>query len=139
VPIPKYDTAGRQHGYWAAGDVMQVDPFTLGRPGSVDHEPVSGVDQAELVQRVLRGKEHLSSLREDYLKRLAGELKLGYHRLRSGRTLTNLLLSPEFAVRRVVDTDLRWLSGTLALLALVSSYLPPSFARRIFRINEGSP
>ncbi|MDH3317428.1 MAG: hypothetical protein OER43_16885 [Gammaproteobacteria bacterium] len=136
VPIPKYDTSGRQQGYWAADEVMQIDPFTLGRPGSVENESMSGVDRAELVQRVLTGKEHLSSLREAYLQRLAGELKLRYHRLQSGKSLKKLLLNPEFALRRVVDTDLRWVFATLALLALVSIYLLPISAKRNSRTNK---
>ncbi len=136
VPIPKYDTSGRQLGYWAAGDVMQVDPFSLGRPGSVENESMVGVDRAELVQRVLAGKEHFSSLREAYLQRLAGELKLRYHRLESRKRLTKLLLNPEFALRRMVDTDLRWVSGTLALLALVSTYLVPISGRKTSRMKK---
>jgi mxaL protein len=136
VPIPKYDTSGRQNGYWAANDVMQVDPFTLGRPGSVENESMSGVDRAELVQRVLRGNEHLSSLREAYLKRLAGELRLRYHRLESERGLRKLLLKSELAVRRVAETDLGWVAASLALLALVCTYLVPSHLRRSPRISK---
>lgn len=136
VPIPKYDTGGRQHGYWAANEVMQVDPFTLGRPGSVENESMSGVDRAELVQRVLAGNEHLSSLREAYLKRLAGELRLRYHRLESEKGLSNLLLESEFAVRRVAETDLAWISASLALLALVLTYLLPIYPRRSPRVHK---
>ncbi len=136
VPIPRYDASGRQQGYWAADEVMQVDPFSLGRPSSVENESMSGVDRAELVQRVLKGKEHLSSLREAYLQRLADELKLRYHRLESAKSLTKLLLKPEFAVRRVADTDLRWVSATLALLALVSTYLAPISGRRNSRMEK---
>lgn len=134
-PIPKYDISGRQLGYWAAGDVMQVDPFSLGRPGSVENESMVGVDRAELVQRVLAGKEHLSSLREAYLKRLADELKLRYHRLESEESLTKLLLKSEFAIRKPADADLRFVTGALALLALVAAYLLPVFGRRKSRIE----
>lgn len=130
VPIPKFDTGGRQQGYWAANEVMQVDPFTIGRPGSVDSESMTGVDRTDLVKRVLSGREHLSSLREAYLQRLADELQLRYHRLESDKSLTKVLLNPEFAIRRVADTDLRWVFGTLALLALVTTYLIPVFPRR---------
>ena len=130
VPIPKFDTGGRQQGYWAANEVMQVDPFTIGRPGSVESESMTGVDRTDLVKRVLSGREHLSSLRETYLRRLADELQLRYHRLESEQSLKKVLLNPEFAIRRVADTDLRRMFAALALLALAATYLIPVFQRR---------
>ena len=116
--IPKFDPQGRFQGYWAADEVMQVDSFTQGRAGSVGGEQMVGVSPNEYAS----GQEHLSALREPYLRQLAGELKLRYHRLEAYDALFELMVAPEFAVRESVRTDLRWLFALSALLILLGVY-----------------
>lgn len=122
-PIPKYDTAGRQLGYWAANDVMQVDAYSLGRPSSVAQEQMAGVDRSDLVAQVLEGTEHLSSLRESYLEQLAVQLRLRYQRLEEPDDLDTLLKDSDFAEKKTATTDISWVPGALALAVLLSVYV----------------
>ena len=126
VPIPKLDSSGNQRGFWNADEVLQIDPFTLGRSTSVPGESMIGVDQSVLLERLAGGTKHLSSLREAYLGQLARELQLAYRRIQAPRELSELLVSPQFAVRREAQTDLRWVAGLGALIALAAVYLWPA-------------
>jgi len=129
VPIPKLAADGGRIGYWAAADVLQVDPYTLGRSGSVSEESMVGVEPSIVTQRIAVGTEHLSSLRERYLETLARELRLFYRRIGAAADMSDLLLARELATTRVAATDLRWLAALLALVALVATHLLPAGAQ----------
>jgi mxaL protein len=100
-PIPKTDDNGADNGYWTAESVAQ-DPSL---PPGTSHE-------------------HLSELREDYLRRLASQLGLGYQRLGSQTALTRALLDGRCAHRAWTPTDIRWLPALLALVLLVWRHAP---------------
>jgi len=92
-PIPKTDPSGLPLGEWGADEVLQVDPRSLGRGGSVAGEQM--VEPEDLTVKPLPGaapgSEHLSSLREGYLELLASEQGLLYRRLASDRSLVAAL------------------------------------------------
>ena len=75
VPIPFQDPDGRPHGFWSAEQVLQVDPYSLPRAaGTEDHLVITGeAGAADLRAAGTPGREHLSSLRADYLQLLASE------------------------------------------------------------------
>lgn len=127
MPIPKTDPSGRPLGFWAADEVMQTDPQSRGRSGSVGGEAMVE-DGAAAVPEALRagraGAEHLSSLREGYLKLLAGELGLGYLRLDGAQGLSRALTDSAFARPVPARADLRVALGLLALGLLVWPYRP---------------
>jgi mxaL protein len=136
MPIPKLDDNGRLLGYWQPHEVMQVDSYSLGRGGaSGDGEAMAGVDSGDLAQRIRTGSEHLSSLRETYLQQLAHETGLHYHRLHDGAALAAALSAPDLAHYEAAATDIRWLPAALALLLLLSLYLP----RPKLRLSGGKP
>ena len=62
APIPRLDPQGRRVGTWRATDVPQVDPRSADAATGVLPRPVVGATP---------GREHLSALREDYLRLLA--------------------------------------------------------------------
>ena len=65
LPIPRQDPSGRPIGTWGAGDVLQVDPRSLGRGGSQGGERM--VEEGGTVAPMpgaTPGREHLSALRE---------------------------------------------------------------------------
>jgi mxaL protein len=132
APIPKLDDEGNLDGYWAADEVQQVDTASLGRTAA-DGTTVKlvGVDvsKTELQQRIAAGSEHLSALREDYLKRLADETKLAYFRLEQPQDLVQRLLAGDFAEYPQVASEVRWLYGVLALLLLLSILLLDQWRR----------
>ena len=79
-PIPRYDERGREKGFYGEADVTQENRF--GPPPS-DAESREGYNprNAPFGAAAARGTEHLSSVREPYLKRLAGTTGLAYAHL----------------------------------------------------------
>jgi mxaL protein len=131
VPIPKFDLDGRRLGYWGADEVTQTDPSSRGRAGS----SVAGerYAEAEAVKPPpgwpAGGNEHLTQLRESYLRLRGDELGFDYLRLDSvadgARALAGRMQAPPLA--RVVPSSvpLRPAFGLLGLLALTWAYAVP--------------
>ena len=132
LPIPKLDPQGKSLGYWGAEDVMQVDELSLGRGTSVS-EGYAGTDARSVQARIDSGTEHLSALRESYLRSLANGMQLHYRRIASAGDLQSALRHRDFANELVSMTDMRpWLAGVAALL-VAGSYLVPASRRRVYR------
>ena len=129
LPIPKLDPQGKSLGYWGAEDVMQVDEWSLGRGTSVS-ESYAGTDGGSTQDRIEAGTEHLSALREPYLRSLAIGLGLHYRRVGSAGDLGSALRHPEFANEVETITDLRPLLAGVAALLLAGSYVAPAKRRR---------
>lgn len=122
-PIPKVDPSGRALGFWGADEVAQSDVYSAGRGTSVREKFVEEDKPASALPGATPGSEHLSSLREGYLRLLANEQGLGYHRLLDGDTLTQALTAPALARPVRAQADLRpWLAG-LALCLLLARHL----------------
>jgi len=117
-PIPKFDMDGKPLGYWAAEEVAQL---SVPPPGIGNLDPK---DREAAALHIRGGTEHLSSLKEAHLKRLAAETGLHYLRLAAPRVLAEALRKPEFARTRPVPTDLRWLLAAVALVATAAAYAP---------------
>ena len=124
LPIPKFDPQGRNLGHWGADEVIQVDEFSLGRPTSVP-ESYAGDETGDVEARIAAGTEHLSMLREGYLRSLASELRLHYRRVGDTGDLKQALQHPELANDTEVSRDLRPLLAGMAALLLAGSYLLP--------------
>jgi mxaL protein len=124
-PIPKSDPQGRPLGYWGADEVMQVDPRELGRGASVGGEKMTEDPGASAppLPGATPGSEHLSSLREAYLRLLAQETGLAYLRLGDEHELVAALTAPALARPVDADADLRFVPALLALLALLARHL----------------
>ena len=116
-PIPKSDGAGRPLGFWSADDVPQTSPHRPNRDlNGRDEVPATALGAT-------LGSEHLSSLREGYLRLLANENGLMFARVR-GDEISAALRAP--ALSRPVKTavDLRHALAALALLLLLVQRLP---------------
>ena len=125
LPIPKVDPLGRPLGDWDAAEVLQVDPRSLGRGGSVGGEQMVEPDEKEVaaLPGASPGSEHLSSLREGYLRLLAGETGVGYLRLSDGPALAAAWLGrggPRLAKLAPAVLDLRPAFAALAGLLLLA-------------------
>lgn len=118
VPIPKFDMEGNDLGVWDEEEVRQLS-IPASSAGNADEQM-----RAEAAQRLKRGTEHLSSLKESHLRELASEAGIAYSRLTTPESLVQALQRPELARSRPVDTDLRWALAGIALLALALCYLP---------------
>lgn len=124
--IPKTDPLGRPLGPWTETDVLQFDPRSQGRSGSVDGERLveQNDDAAAPAAPVAAlgatpGSEHLSSLRESYLELLAVEAGLGYHRMVDAAGLAAAMQTPALTKPVPVRADARVPLAGLAVLLLL--------------------
>ena len=128
-PIPKSDAEGRTLGTWGADEVLQTDPRSRGRGASVGGEQMSDdaapADAAPL--GATPGAEHLSALKEGYLRLLAGEQGLQFARLAEPRALAHALTDARLSRPMAARLDLRPLLAALALALLVARWLPWPF------------
>ena len=124
-PIPKFDPSGRPLGPWAADEVLQTDPRSQGRGGSVGGEAMVEQDSAPPAVGLgaTPGSEHLSGLREPYLQLLASEGGFAYHRLRTAEGLLQALRARALARPVTVHSDARVALAALALALLLVPYL----------------
>ena len=126
-PIPKSDPSGRPLGFWQADEVAQTDLYGRGRGASVTGESMTE-DAAAAPAPALGatpGSEHLSALREPYLRLLGRERGLGFVRLDSPEALTAALTAPSLAKPTPVRADARIALACLALGLLLARYAGP--------------
>jgi mxaL protein len=132
VPIPKFDANGEQIGVYSEDDVPHRSTFGQ---SNLDPSQIEGYDarNAPFGSRKVAGREHLAVLHEAYLQKLAGEAGLGYVRLKDLQSLQTALQTPEFAMLKNVQTDVRWQAALAALMLLSAVYLPNpgKFIRRL--------
>lgn len=123
APIPKFDESGQQIGFWEAGDVPHRSTFGLPEdPGGVEgYHPRN----APWGHGGETGTEHLSSLHEEYLQRIASDAGFAYHRLRSAADFSRRLQRGDFAETQSVPVTVDFIPAGLALLALAGLYLVP--------------
>lgn len=128
-PIPRYDDRGRETGFYGAGDVQQENRFG---PPPADAERREGYNprNAPFGAAAASGTEHLSSVRESYLRTLAGETGLTYARLDGPIGLRAALMGA--ATPRPVPGrfDPRPVLGAAALLLLLATFLVPLLRSR---------
>lgn len=124
VPIPKLDSTGKQRGFWQPDDVMQVDRVSLGNRGSsVSGASLTQAERAALQQRIARGTEHLSSIKEDYLRSLSSGLQLVYTRTQSADSLREVMEHTDLARYEAAAYPLRHALAVIALALLLATYL----------------
>ena len=105
-PIPRTDADGRPIGLWHADEVVQRDVQTAGHAAVATHE-------------------HLSEVREPYLRNLAREVGFEYLHMNSLDSIREAMLHPRFAEQRRAPTDFAWLAAVAALLTLVFGFARP--------------
>jgi mxaL protein len=145
-PIPKFGEDGKRLGVYAMDEVLQRSTFGL---SELPPEQVEGYHarNAPFGKAPEGGSEHLSALREDYLRQLAEQAGLGYHRLESAEALITRLQQPGSGHQAATETDIRPLPAALAWLLVVVAYasrLPPlrgffrQFSAKVDPVWEGA-
>lgn len=132
-PIPKFDPSGRPLGFWSADDVTQTDAHTQSRGGSVAGERLVDDGLASAAAPGLGatpGQEHLSGLREPYLRLLATEGGFAYLRLTDPHELSAALRTRALARPVVARVDGRVALALLALALLLWLEVAPWWERR---------
>ena len=134
--IPKYDEDGTQIGFYTAEDVPQGTTFGLPE----DPSKIEGYvpRNAPWGNQSRVGNEHLSSVKEEYLKSLAEPSKLHYHHLQNANQLYQALTHDQFSQRHIRQTDLSFIPASFALLLLFFAYLPERVGRRRQFSNDNS-
>jgi len=124
APIPKFDEDGYEIGVWSESEVDQVNRLDVRHLGS-NPRHVQADDEGGAPRT-----EHLSSVREDYLRELAQETGLGYRHLDRVDTLAPALMEHAHLRREPGRLDLTWPLAALAWLLLAGAYLWPLLARK---------
>jgi mxaL protein len=124
-PIPRYNDRGREIGFYGAGDVQQENRFG---PPPADAESREGYNprNAPFGGAAATGAEHLSSVREPYLKKLAGETGLAYAHLDGPGGLSVPLLAAATPRPLPGRLDLRPFLGGAALALVLAVFLLPT-------------
>jgi mxaL protein len=89
-PIPKYDDAGNEIGFYGEHDVLQESRFGLPPPDAVNR-PGYNPRNSPFGDVQVDNNEHLSSVREPYLKSLAQNTGLAYTHLTEAPELLEAL------------------------------------------------
>ena len=118
-PIPYLDENGEVAGFWGRDEVMQVDRFSVGRPSTQGAEAMAGIDSSDVEERIARGAEHLSSLRESYLQQLAAETGLDYLRTTTPEAFAAAVLDRRYAMEQTVESNVAFIAAALGLLCLL--------------------
>ena len=110
-PIPKFDKQGEQQGNWAAEDVMQVDSFTASQ------------NAREGLENSISGTEHLSALKEDYLREIAADTGLQYRQIGNAREFSSALMDKSLGIPDLQLTKFSWLLALTGLVFVLVSLL----------------
>ncbi|GEP10328.1 vWA domain-containing protein [Methylobacterium gnaphalii] len=122
--IPKFDDRGRETGFYGETDVQQENRFG---PPPADAESREGYNprNAPFGSVAAKGNEHLSSVREAYLKSLAGAAGLTYAHLDGPGGLLHPLMSAATPRPLPGSLDLRPFLGSAALALLIAVFAAP--------------
>ncbi|WP_233384144.1 vWA domain-containing protein [Methylobacterium sp. C25] len=134
--IPKFDDRGRETGFYGETDVQQENRFG---PPPADAESRPGYEprNAPFGATAAHGTEHLSSVREPYLRKLAGETGLAYAHLEGPGGLFAPVMQAATPRPMPGSFDLRPLLGSAALALLLAVYAVPPLRARLRR--RGTP
>ncbi len=123
MAIPKFDPAGRALGFWEPHEVMQTDGVSLGR--TVGGAQQTLVDADGKPVEVFRGSgiEHLSSLKEAHLQRVARATGLQYRRVVGAGDLSAMMRAQALSRPVRATASWRWLPALAALLLLVWPFI----------------
>lgn len=125
VPIPKYDDFGRESGFFSMSDIPQAS--RLGPPPDFaeGQEPAGFNARNAPFGEMPEGEEHLTSVKEDHLRRLAAVTGLGYARLGEPEALAEAIAANAKPRPIEVLVDLSPIPAAAALVALAVLYGAP--------------
>lgn len=122
-PIPKFDPTGREVGFYNVDDVPH-ESRTGAPPKNAESREGWHPRNAPYGAAARQGTEHLSAVREDHLKLLAGLTGLTYAHLEGGDGLAKALTASAAARPLLVPRDISAIPAALALIFLITAYLP---------------
>jgi mxaL protein len=121
-PIPKFDEDGREIGFYGVDDVPHENRFGPPPPGAEQREGYNARN-APFGAQMAVGVEHLSSVREPYLRSLAEKTGLDYAHLDGAAALAGAYRAAGAPKRRESTLDLRPFAGAAASAFLLAAFL----------------
>lgn len=138
APIPKFDEHGRETGFYGADEVPHESRFGLPPPGAEQREGYNPRN-APFGGTMAVGSEHLSSVREPYLRQLAETTGLAYAHLEKPDGLAGTFLSVARQRPSLAPVDLRPAFAAAALAGFASLYLVVPLAENVARRRRSRP
>ncbi|MGD9544880.1 MAG: vWA domain-containing protein [Methylocystis sp.] len=131
-PIPKFDDRGREIGFLGVADVPHESRFGL-PPEGAERRDGYNARNAPFGATAAVGVEHLSSVREDYLRSFAEKTGLTYAHLENGKRLWTDYAAVASVRPREAALDLRPFFGVAAAIfsffAAAATLLAQAFAQ----------
>jgi mxaL protein len=137
-PIPKFDDRGREVGFLGLDDVPHESRFGLPPEGAERREGYNARN-APFGAAAAIGVEHLSSVKEDYLRSLAGKTGLSYAHLEDGKRLWSDYAAVASVRPREAAFDLRPFFGAAAALFTFSAAAGPLLATALVQVRRAAP
>lgn len=127
-PIPKFDDRGHEIGFLGVDDVPHESRFGLPPEGAEQREGYNARN-APFGAAATVGVEHLSSVKEDYLRALADKTGLAYVHLEDGKRLWKDYAAIGSTHQRNATLHLRPALGAAAALLVFSASAGPLLAQ----------
>lgn len=134
-PIPKFDDKGREIGFLGVDDVPHESRFGL-PPEGAERRKGYNARNAPFGAAAAVGVEHLSSVKEDYLRSLAEKTGLAYAHLEDGKSLWADYAAVAAARMREAAFDLRPFLGAAAALFTFFAAAGPWLARALVQLRR---
>lgn len=131
VGVPRYNAANKRVGYWPVNDNNNAGAVGVTYADPSQDEPDPSVAFAEY-------DRFLSQLEDEYLKSLAGEIKAKYIKGQNNPDFYAFVQQQKPAASFVTAYSIRWLYLVLAVVLILSTFIPNILSRSIFTINSKS-
>lgn len=134
-PIPKFDDKGREIGFVTTDEVLHENRFGLPPKGAEQREGFNARN-APFGATAAVGMEHLSSVREDYLRALAETTGLGYVHLDDKTSLLDAYRAAATERARAGTLDTRPFLGGLSAACLFGGFSIAPLLERLTRKRQ---
>jgi len=131
VGVPRYNAANKRVGYWPVNDNNNAGAVGVTYADPSQDEPDPSVAFAEY-------DRFLSQLEDEYLKSLAGEIKAKYIKGQNNADFYAFVQQQKPAASFVTAYSIRWLYLVLAVVLILSTFIPNILSRSIFTMNSKS-
>lgn len=122
VAVPRYNAANKRVGFWPISDNNNAGAVGVTYADSSLDDPDPSVASAEY-------DRFLSQLEDDYLKSLAGEIKAKYIEGQNTPAFYEFVQQQKPAASFVTAYSIRWLYLVLAVILILSIYIPSILLR----------
>jgi mxaL protein len=120
--VPRFNAANKRVGYWPISDNNNAGAVGVTYADSSLDDPDPSVASAEY-------DRFLSQLEDDYLKSLAGEINAKYIEGQNTPAFYEFVQQQKPAARFVTAYSIRWLYLVLAVILVLSTFLPSVLSR----------